>query len=402
MPNPTTIHIGAKAPIKEEITKPKKEVMEIREKPANLMDQINSYLAKFTRIKTTDRVSFFRLLATMINAGISIVKALNILAEQTENSNMKSVIKDLVLRIEKGSSFSDALSAHPKVFTEAQVGMVESGEATGRLNQTLLEIAAEAEKSAALLAKIKGAMIYPVVVIFIMLGAGFAVMTFVIPKIKEMFEGLGGELPAMTVALINASDFLTGTTIGISNALLMIIALIALVFVFMQWKKTEYGRYLWAEIVFRIPVFGKLSKKVALARFCRGLSTMISSGISIIKALNITAASIDNAVYERRVRQIADDVRQGITMAENMQDDEKHFPTMVVGMISVAEQTAQIDTITQKLAEYYEDEVNETVKGLSSLLEPLIIVLLGGAVAFLVISVMLPILSASDLAGAGV
>ena len=168
--------------------------------------------------------------------------------------------------------------------------------------------------------------------------------------------------------------------------------------IFIKWKQTDSGRYLWAEALFHIPVFGALSKKVALARFCRGLSTMISSGISIIKALSITAASVDNAVYEKRILQIADDVKQGITMAENMKDDEKHFPAMVVGMISVAEQTAQIDTISAKLADYYEGEVNDMVKGLSALLEPIIILILGLAVGFLVIAVMLPILSASDLA----
>ena len=398
MPEQATIHIGAKtettAPKAAE--KPKMEIKAVR--PKNLMDQVNAYLAKLSKVKTADKVSFFRLLATMINAGISIVKALNILADQTTNPRMREITLELAGKIETGKSFSEAMLDYPKIFTEAQVGMVESGEASGRLNQTLLQIATETEKSAALISKVKGAMIYPVVVIIIMLGAGFAVMTFVMPKIKEMFENLGGELPPMTVALINASDFLVGSTAGLPNALWVLVVIAGLVAVFMWWKRTKVGAYLWAEAVFHIPVFGKLSKKIALARFCRGLSTMISSGISIIKALRITAASIGNPVYERRVNQIADDVKQGITMAENMKDDEKHFPSMVVGMIGVAEQTAQIDSITAKMADFYEDEVSDMVKGLSSLLEPIIIVVLGGAVAFLVISVMMPILSASDLA----
>jgi type IV pilus assembly protein PilC len=392
----TSIHIGAQAPVMERPVKPVKFEGPVQK--TGLLESINEYLAKMSRVKTADKVSFFRLLATMVNAGISILRALNILSEQAENAHMKTIIKGLVEKIESGSSFSESLSSYPKVFSEAQVGMIESGEASGRLNQTLLQIAIEAEKSSALLSKIKGAMIYPVVVIFIMLGAGFAVMTFVMPKIKEMFTSLGGQLPAMTQAMISVSDFMVGTTMGLSNALWVVLVFIAVVFIFIKWKHTSSGRYLWAEAMFYIPVFGTLSKKVALARFCRGLSTMISSGISIIKALTITAASVDNAVYEKRILQIADDVRQGITMAENMKDDEKHFPAMVVGMISVAEQTAQIDTISEKLAEYYEDEVNDMVKGLSALLEPLIIVVLGAAVGFLVIAVMLPILSASDLA----
>ena len=362
------------------------------------MDQLNNYLAKLSKVKTSDKVSFFRLLATMINAGISIVKALNILNEQTENPAMKEITAELAQKIESGKSFSAALKEFPKVFSNAQTGMVEAGEASGRLNQTLIQIAEETEKSADLASKIKGAMIYPVVVIIIMLGAGFAVMTFVMPKIKVMFDSLGGTLPATTMALINVSDFMVGKTLGIPNALLVLIIAFGFFTVFSIWKRTKSGEYIWSQIIFRIPVFGKLSKKVAIARFCRGLSTMISSGISIVKALEITSASIGNAVYEKRVIQIADDVKRGITMAENMKDDEKYFPSMVVGMIGVAEQTAQIDEITSKLADFYEEEVSDMVKGLSALLEPIIIVVLGGAVAFLVISVMMPILSVSDLA----
>lgn len=393
----TSIHIGAKAPMEPSIEKKEEKVVRPG-KQQNIIEQINEYLARFTPVKTADKVSFFRLLATMINAGISIVKALTILVDQTENPHMKTVIRDLVQKIESGNSFSESMTAHPKVFSEAQVGMVESGEASGRLNETLLQIAVEAEKAAGLISKIKSAMIYPVVIIVLMLGAGFAVMTYVMPKIKEMFEGLGGELPGSTQFLIKTSDFLVSYTLGIPNSVFVIIVIVVLTMVFMWWKKTKIGAYIWAEIVFKLPVVGKLSKKFALARFCRSLSTMVSSGISIIKALHITAASVGNPVYEKRINQIAEDVKQGITMGENMKDDTKFFPNMVVGMVGVAEQTAQIDTITAKLADYYEEEVNDTVKGLSALLEPIILVVLGVAIGFLVISVMMPILSASDLA----
>lgn len=398
--SPAAIHIGAKTSAKEEEVKEqeKKAFVEEAPKPTGLMDKINDYLANLTPIKNEDKVSFFRLLATMINAGISIVKSLKILKGQTENPHFKKIIADLAYKIESGKSFSESLATYSEYFTDAQVGMVESGEASGRLNQTLLQIAQETEKSAALTSKIKGAMIYPITVILIMMGAGFAIMTFVMPKIKDMFENMGADLPGMTVAMIKMSDFLVGKTMGLPNALVVVITFVALVFTFLWWKKTKLGRYLWAEAVLHFPVFGKMTKKVALARFCRGLSTMISSGISIIKALRITAASVGNPVYEKRINQIADDVKQGIPMGENMKDDEKHFPTMVVGMISVAEQTAQVDTITEKLADFYEDEVNDTVKNLSALMEPIIIVILGVSVAFLVMAVMLPILQSSDLA----
>ncbi len=360
-----------------------------------------SWLSGLLPVTTGDKVSFFRLLATMINAGISIVKALRILEDQTENPHFKAIIADIASRIESGSRFSEALQAHERHFSAAQIGMVESGEASGRLNQTLLQIALDTEKSAALTSRVRGAMIYPAVVLLIMLAAGFAVMNFVIPRIKEMFESLGGQLPAMTRTLIAISDFTVGTSAGLPNALWILLVLAALVFGFLSWKRTASGRFAWAWFVLQLPVFGDLSRKAALARFCRGLSTLVSSGVSIIKALRITALSVGNAVYEKRINAIADDVRQGITMGDNMKDDKKHFPGMVVGMISVAEQTAQIDTITEKIAEFYEDEVDGMVKNLSSLLEPLIIVVLGLAVGFLVISVMLPILESSDLAASG-
>lgn len=395
--SPSSLHIGAQsrptitpqaAPTKEEKLKAK----------TGWLQAVSEYIGQFQGIRMTDKVSFFRLLATMINAGISIVKALNILAEQTDNQHMKRIINDLVFKIETGSSFSQAIGSYPKYFSEAQIGMVEAGEASGRMNQTLVQIADQMEKTAAFGSRIKGAMIYPVVIIFVMLGAGVAVMVLVMPKIKDMFQGLGGKLPAMTQVLISMSDWLVADFMGIPDVLWLIGTFVVLLVVFLQWKKTKWGAYMWMRIVFRLPLFGKLTKKASLATFCRGLSTMVSSGIPIIKALRITAASVGNPIYQRRINQIADDVKHGITMAENMKDDEYYFPNMVVGMIGVAEQTAQIDNITLKLAEFYEEEVDNMVKGLSSLMEPIIMVVLGGAVAFLVMAVMTPILSASDLA----
>ncbi len=392
-----SLHIGAQSTESNIPETPKKGAMD-RGKKGGWLALFNDFLAKYQSIKTTDKVSFFRLLATMINAGISIVKALNILMDQTENGHMKLVIRDIIDRIEGGSSFSQSLGAFPKYFSEAQIGMVEAGEASGRLNKTLLEIADESEKQAAFASKIKGAMIYPVVIIIIMVSAFLAVMILVMPKIKDMFEGLGGELPAITQALVGMSDWLVSSWIGIPNFLWMIGIVIVIIVIFLQWKKTKWGSYMWTRIVFSMPLFGKLAKKASLARFCRGLSTMVSSGIPIIKALRITASSVGNQLYKARINKIADDVKHGIGMAENMKDDEYYFPNMVVGMIGVAEQTAQIDQISEKLAQFYEEEVNNMVKGLSQLMEPIIMVVLGGAVAFLVMAVMTPILSVSDLA----
>ncbi len=361
-------------------------------------ETLRDYWLGLQRIKPTEKVTFFRLLATMINAGVSIVKALKILEDQTKNRNMKRIVHEIVAKIESGQSFSMALSNFPKHFSKAQIGMVQAGEASGRLNQTLLQIATDAEKTAAFRSKIKGAMIYPSVIIAIMIVAFVIVMVVVMPKVKELFSNLGGDLPAVTQTLVNLSDFFTRETLGIYNVSWMILWLGLLVVAFIKWKRTTWGANLWTRFVFRLPIFGKLAKKASLAHFCRGLSTMVGSGIPIIKALRITAAGVGNQIYQKRINQIADDVKHGISMAENMKDDPYYFPDMVVGMIGVAEQTAQIDQISRKLADYYEEEVNNAIKGLSSLVEPVIMVIIGAGVAFMVIAVMDPILSASELA----
>lgn len=393
-----TFHISASRPSFKTEPSPAKKEKSANKRPQSLMKQLNQQLAKLTPVKSEDKVAFFRLMATMINAGISLAKALKILEEQTENAHMKTVISDLIFQIENGLSFSEALGSQKKIFSDAQIGMVESGEATGRLNQALMQIALETEKSDQLNKKIKGAMIYPVTILLILVGALYAIMTLVMPKIKEVFDSLGTELPLTTQWLINTSDFMLSATLGLSNAIWSLLSIAGIGGAISAWKKTKIGRYWWTLFLMRLPVFGPLIKKTVLARFCRNLSTLIHSGISILKALSITAGGVGNPVYERRIQLIADDVRRGITMGENMQDDKAYFPAMVVGMITVAEQTAQIDEITGKLADYYEQEVDDMIKNLSRLMEPLIIVILGGTVGFLVISVMLPILQSSDLA----
>jgi len=399
--SPTTLHIGASIG-QDELAKSRPAEPEKKaRRSGNVLDQMNNYLARFSPIKDDDKVSFFRLMATMVNAGISITKALRIMEDQTPNFHFKQVIHDIMIGIESGLSFSESLGKFTQFFSEAQIGMVESGEATGRLNQTMLQIATETEKSSQLTKKIKGAMIYPITVLIILAAAAYAVMTFVMPKIKDVFSSMGAKLPAMTTALINASDFMVAKTYGFPNSALVVVGVVLFIVIFLQWKKTRSGRLLWAEATLRFPVFGNLIRKTAVARFCRSLSTLTSSGVSIVKALYITAASVGNPVYEKRIKLIAEDVKRGITIGENMKDDDKHWPSMVVGMINVAEQTAQVDQITGKLADFFEEELDDMVKNLSHLMEPVIIVILGGSVGFLVIAVMLPILQSSDLASSG-
>ena len=365
-----SIHIGVKSEARSSQGVSNSHLFE--KNPKGLFASINDYLVQFQSVKIGDKVSFFRLLATMINAGVSIVKALEILKEQVENKHMKLIVTDIILKIESGNSFSASLSAFPKYFSESHIGMVEAGEASGRLNQALLQIADQIEKEAAFRSRIKGAMVYPIVIIAVTALAFILVMVVVMPQIKEMFIDLGGTLPVTTQRLIDLSDFLVSNFLGLSNIIWILIALAVFTFGFLRLKKTKWGARWWSRFVFAMPLFGKLSKKTALAQFCRSLSTMVNSGIPIIKALQITATSVENILYRKRIHQISDDVKHGISMAENMKDDSYYFPSMVVGMIGVAEQTAQIDSISEKMAVYYEEEVDGMVKGLSSLMEPIL------------------------------
>ncbi|QQR83140.1 type II secretion system F family protein [Candidatus Peregrinibacteria bacterium] len=389
-----SFHIGQASPAKIVVQKNSNPRFNFR----NPLVSLNEWVIQLTPIKDQEKATFFRLMATMVNAGISITKALKILKTQMKNKHFQLIIQKVNDSVEGGGSFSEALSEFNRYFGEAQIGMLEAGEATGRLNQTMLQIASETEKSSQLNKKIKGAMVYPATIILILMGAMYAVMTFVIPEIKGVFDSLGANLPPLTQLLISVSDYIVGQTFGFPNAILVLLMLAGLFVGFVFWKRTLAGRLIWSSITLKIPIFGDLSKKVVLARFCRSLSMLIASGVPIVKSLYITANSVDHPLYEKRIRLVADDVKKGITMGENMKDDERYFPPMVAGMISIAEQTAQLDQISEKLANFYEDEVSDIIKNLSSLIEPLIIVILGGAVAFLVIAVMLPILQSSDLA----
>jgi len=362
------------------------------------MERLNEWVILHSPLKLKEKVTFFRLLATMINAGVSLIKALNILQEQTGDAKMKRICQRLAAKIEMGQTLSDGLGEFPNVFYSAEIGMVKSGEASGRLNQVLLTLADEAEKGAKLKRKIKGAMMYPLAIIIVVIGVFIAVTVLVIPKMRATFEEAGASLPSSTKVLIGVSDFLRGTFLGIPNTLLLVLALIGAYILLKIWKKTPNGRFIWDSFLLKIPVFGMLRRKLILAQFARSISTLTQSGISIVKALLITADVVGNETYHRRITLISDDVKQGITIAENIQGNVKMFPSMVVSMIAVGEQTAQIGEVTAKIADFYEDEVDTMAKNLSSLMEPMIIVLIGIVVGYMVTAIMTPVLQLSEVA----
>lgn len=364
------------------------------------MQRINDWIVDHGKVKIKERVTLFRLLATMINAGLSLVKALMILEEQADNPKVKRVCAHLRHIVENGQSLSVGMKDYPDVFEDAQIGMLHSGEVSGKLNDVLLSIADQMEASAKIKGKIKGAMMYPVAIVFVLFSVVGAVTVLVIPKLKSMFEAGGKELPKSTQMLITLSDFLTGSTLGIPNWAMTIGGIFAFIQALNRWKRTKSGKFYWDNFIFAMPIFGKLSRKVVLARFCRSVATLLRSGITITKALEITSEVVGSEVYRRRIMLISDDVSQGITIAENIKGQKKMWPVMLVSMIGVGEQTAQLDGVSEKLAEFYEDEVDNIVKNLSSLMEPIIILVIGVVVGFLVAAIMGPIMNMSEVATA--
>lgn len=370
------------------------------EEGGNLMDRINLWMVDHSGLKIKERVTMFRLMATMINAGLSLVKTLQILEDQTKNQKIKRVCSHLRHTVEMGRNLSEGMLKYPDVFEDSQIGMLKSGEASGNLNKVLLQVADQMEASAKIKGKIKGAMMYPIAIVMVLLIVVGAVTILVIPKLQDMFLSGGKELPKSTQMLIALSEFLTGSTLFLPNWALCIVGAVIFFVLLGQWKKTKSGKYYWDQFVFAVPIFGPLARKVALARFCRSLSTLLKSGITITKTLDITSEVVGSEVYRRRIALISEDVSQGISIAENIKGQERMWPIMLVSMISVGEQTAQLDNVSIKLAEFYEDEVDNIVKNLSSLMEPIIILVIGGVVGFLVAAIMSPIMNMSEVATA--
>jgi type IV pilus assembly protein PilC len=363
-------------------------VIDVREQSVAQKD----ILEPFKRIKLSDLVIFSRQLATMINAGLPIVRALYVLSEQTENKKLKDVVVLVRKDVEAGLSLSETLEKHPKVFDKLYVEMVKAGEIGGILDGVLLRIADQLEKDQDLRRKVKSAMTYPTVVLVLAVLAASFMLIFIVPVFARMFEDLGGTLPLPTRVAMGASDILT-SIFGV----LVYAGIGAAVFAFLRWKKTEHGRKVWGRVVLRIPAkIGDVVQKVALARFARTLGTLSAAGVPILQSLEITATSSGNWVIENALLKSRDAVREGVPIYKPL-EGEPVFPPMVTRMIAVGEETGDIDGMLAKIGEFYESEVDATVKALTSIIEPLMIVVVGGIVGGIVIAMYLPMFKIFEL-----
>ena len=337
-----------------------------------------------------DLVIFTRQLATMIDAGLAMVQCLQGLADQTQNKVMRDVIKDVCARVEGGDSFSEALSKHPKVFTRLYVSMVGAGEKGGLLAEILARLATYLENTARLRKKVKSAMMYPTIVTVVAIVITTFLLVKVIPVFGEIYDGFGAKLPAPTLFLINLSKFVTNWFI------LIFLALGGLVYGWLHFIKTKSGREFWDAKRIKLPIFGPIAHKICLARFSRTLSSLVRSGVPILEVLQIVSQTVGNVVMEKAIKQAALDIERGESISASL---GKHpvFPNMLIRMCTAGEQTGKIDAMLERISDFLDDEIETTLSGLTSLIEPILIVFLGIVVGGMVICMFLPIFKLSEV-----
>ncbi len=342
------------------------------------------------KVKLDDLVIFSRQLATMIGAGIPLVHALGILAEQIENGNLRGIIGNVRSDIEAGISFSDAMAKHPAVFSDLFVNMAKAGEASGMLNEILDRLATFMEKQAALNRKISSSLVYPAVVVSMAFIITALLLLKVVPTFKGIFESLGGTLPMPTQVLIFASDLLR------KYFLYTVVALGIALYLFRNYIKTEKGRYRFDQQMLKLPVFGPLLGKLAVAKFSRTFSTLVKSGVTVLSALEIVSKTSGNKVVEEAVVNCSKSVRNGEPISKPLAKSGV-FPPMVTRMINVGEQTGQLEKMLSKIADFYDDQVDAAAAALTSMIEPLVIAFLGVVIGGIVIALFLPIFKISQL-----
>jgi type IV pilus assembly protein PilC len=341
-------------------------------------------------VPLADLVMFTRQLATMIDAGLAMVQSLQALADQTQNKAMRDVIKDICSRVEGGDSFSEALQKHPKVFNRLYVAMVGAGEKGGLLAEILARLAVYLENTARLRKKVKSAMMYPTVVTVVAIAITIFLLVKVIPVFGEIYTGFGGKLPGPTQFLIDLSDIVK------KYFIVIILAMGGGVYGWLAWIKTKKGREFWDKHRIKLPVFGVIAHKICLARFTRTLASLVRSGVPILEVLQIVSQTVGNVIMERAVKTASSDIEKGESISQAL---SKHpvFPNMIIRMITAGEQTGKIDNMLERIADFLDEEIETTLSGITSLIEPILIVFLGVVIGGMVICMFLPIFKMSEL-----
>jgi len=373
MPNEASVHAHLK---KMRITPSL-----VKEAPKDIFENISFFQPKVT---TKDIVIFTRQLSTMIDAGLPLVQSLEILGDQQENVTFKKILVEIRRDVETGNTFADAMKKHPKIFNNLYCNMIDAGEVGGILDTILNRLAIFMEKNMVLTKKVKGALTYPLICLCISIVILAVILIFVVPVFDKMFADFGASLPALTQMVVN-----------ISNAVQHYFVFILLgagfvVFVLKKIYSTKKGRIKGDALLLKLPVFGTLIKKVAVAKFTRTLSTMLQSGVPILESLNVVGRTAGNKIIEIAIFRVADAISEGRTIAEPLEETGV-FPSMVIQMINVGESTGALDTMLEKIADFYDEEVDQAVENMTAMIEPFMMVFLGGMIGTLVVSMYLPI-----------
>ncbi|UTX51468.1 type II secretion system F family protein [Candidatus Saccharibacteria bacterium TM7i] len=365
-------------------------IKELREKKTLSFDLNN--LFQSSKVKHASLVSFTRQLSAMVGAGVPLLRSLTSIEKYTDDKSLKKILNDIIKDIEAGASLGDAFSKYPATFNDIYVNMVRAGESAGILDDILRRLAEQLEKSAAMRKKIRSAMTYPTVLIVIAILAFFGLMLFVVPQISTILKDLGGpdaKLPGITLFMLGLSGAITGYWF------IIIPALAALALFIIWYVHTKRGRRAFHSLILKIPVIRTLVRKLAVARFARTFSALMSAGVAVLEALDITSRAVGNALFEESLVQAGVEVKNGQQLSAVIEQNPL-FPSIVAQMLAVGEETGQTDTVLVKVADFYEEEVDIAVEGLSSIIEPAMIVLMGGAVGLIAASVMLPIAQLSQ------
>jgi len=375
--------------VRSNLTRLKITPSKIKKKPKDLFENVSFLQPK---IKQADVILFARQFSTMIDAGLPIIQCLDILYTQQANTTFRKMLKEIKDSVEGGATLAEALKKFPKQFDDLFVNMIAAGEAGGILDAILRRLAAYMEKAAKLKSKVKGAMTYPIVTLFIAVLVLAVILIFVIPVFEEMFADFGGELPAATKVVVAMSDMVK------SKVIYIIIAIVIFVFAYKKFASTDRGRAIIDDLVLKFPVFGDLLRKVAVSKFTRTMGTMLASGVAILEALDIVAKTAGNKTIEKAIYDVRSGISEGRTMADPLQEAGV-FPPMVCQMISVGESTGALDAMLEKIADFYDEEVDQAVENLTSLIEPFMLVFLGVTIGGLVVAMYLPIFKMAGAIG---
>lgn len=352
-----------------------------------LMEKLNNYVMKLSKVPVKEKLFFVQHLSIMLKSGISLAIALKTLSVQTENKYFSTILNEIAGEVEKGKTFSESLSPYSKVFGELFINMIEAGELSGKLEAVLGELFTQMKKEHKLISKVKGALTYPAVICIAMFGIGTFMIVVIIPKMTSMFTELGTELPLPTKILIGISDVL------IKHGIISVLVFVTLIFSIVKILKTEKGLYLFQSFLLNMPIISPIVKKMNLARFARNISSLLKTDIMIIKSFQITANVISNLHYRKIINEMSQKIKKGGKISEIIASYPKLFPPIVTQMVAVGEETGELDNILVELAEFYEEEIDQIMENLPSLIEPLLILAMGVGIGGIAIAILMPMYS---------